>query len=139
MPALLRQFNRFITLLLAFALVTKAFYAQALACDNEFFLYFVGNADLIQGVIKNIRDGIAGQAEKVVMGRLIHLKAPGRPLPLCNINQIDFDKGHQGPVHRVQGNIGKSLFYIFVDHIGSRVAFGFFQRCIHRNPLRGDF
>jgi hypothetical protein len=85
-----------------------------------------------------IDDGIAGQTVKMVVFFQIGIKPPGVTLSLNDIDDLYSGKGEQGPVHRVQRNVGKIRKQQLVDIVRTRMVLCLFKGFINSNPLRGD-
>jgi hypothetical protein len=112
--------------------------AQPFSGDCERPGDIIRQLDVVQIRIMKIDDGIAGQTVKMVVFFQIGIKPPGVSLPFNDIDDLYSGKGEQGPVHRVQRNVGKIRKQLLVDIVRTRMVFCLFKGFINSNPLRGD-
>jgi hypothetical protein len=112
--------------------------AQSFSGDCERPGDIIRQLNVVQIRIMEIEDGIAGQAVKMVVFFQVGIKAPGISLPFNDIDDLYSGKGEQGPVHRVQRNVGKIRKQLLVNGVRTRMILGLFQGFVDRNPLRGD-
>lgn len=70
-----------------------------------------------------IKNGIAGQAVKMVVVFPVGIKSSGISLALHNIDHLNTGKGYQGPVHRIQRDVGKTVQKLFMDTVCAGMFF----------------
>lgn len=95
--------------------------------------------NLCQIRIMEIDDGVTRQTVKMMMFFPIGVKPSGIALSFDNIDNFDFGKGEQGPVHCIQGNIGKIREKLFMDFVCTGMVFRLLERLVYGNPLRCHF
>lgn len=94
----------------AAAFVAIACKANPAARDAEPFLKFRGQGKAVQAGIVKINDFTAGNAVKMVVGCPVRVKPSRVSVAFHYPYHICLGKGDQGPVHRIQADIGKFLF-----------------------------
>ena len=86
-----------------------------------------------------VDDGVTGQTVEMMVFFQVGIKPSGIALSFYNIYDSDFGEGDQGPVHCIQGNIGKIREKLFMNFICTGMILRVFECPVYGNPLRRHF